>query len=56
MGLLHGHGAFAAPLDRAVEVPVAERVSVRVNRVMVGAFTPAYGFWWYDVHQVEGAG
>jgi hypothetical protein len=55
MGLLHGHGAFAAPFPRAAVIPVAGRVSVRVNRVTVGAFTPAYRFWWYDVHQVEGA-
>jgi hypothetical protein len=47
---LHGHGAFAAQ-----EIPVAERLSVRVNRVGVGAFAPVYRFWWYHVHQVEGA-
>jgi hypothetical protein len=36
-------------------MPAADRVSVRVNRIGVGAFTPSYRFWWYDVHQVEGA-
>jgi hypothetical protein len=58
MGYLHGHGAFAAPLDKPEErvVPAAERVSVRVNRVAAGVFGPSYRFWWYDVHQVEGAG
>jgi hypothetical protein len=55
MGFLHGHGAFAAALLRPAEVPVAERLSVRVNRVGVGAFAPVYRFWWYHVHQVEGA-
>jgi len=50
VGYLHGHGAFAAQV-----VPAADRVSVRVNRIGVGAFAPSYRFWWYDVRQVEGA-
>jgi len=57
VGYLHGHGAFAARLDLGKDrvVPAADRVSVRVNRIGVGAFAPSYRFWWYDVHQVEGA-